>query len=118
GRDDGDHGTTTVPVEPVAPLRAVTEAPTVSDRTAGPSEPDPTEAALAPSGPGLAPVIPLRRRAPWILAAAAAGVVVGAAGSGLLSNLGSDEPDVVAEAALEPLPGWEATGQAAVEVNA
>lgn len=68
----------------------------------------------------LAPVVPLRRRsAPWIAAAAAAGVVIGGAGGTWLA--GRDQtvaPSVVAQAALDPLPGWDASGQAVIEQTA
>lgn len=72
---------------------------------------DPSEAVLAP-------VIPLRRRrAPWIAAAAAAGLIVGGAGGAWWAGGGRPEPApvVVAEAALDPLPGWAASGTATVE---
>jgi hypothetical protein len=67
---------------------------------------------------GVAPVVTLRRRSlPWIAAAAAAGVVVGGAGGAWLVGRETDEaPEVVAEATLDPLPGWEASGEAVVEV--
>ncbi|GAA2720533.1 anti-sigma factor [Cellulomonas aerilata] len=70
-----------------------------------------------PPAPRLAPVVPLRRRsAPWVAAAAACGVVVGAAGGAWWAGRDvSAEPDVVAQAALDPLPGWDATGSARVE---
>lgn len=59
------------------------------------------------------------RRAPWIAAAAAAGVVVGGAGGALWAgrDVPSAEPAVIAQAALDPLPGWDATGAATVEEN-
>lgn len=67
----------------------------------------------------LAPVVPLRRRrAPWVAAAAAAGIVIGAAGGTVWAGRdGTPAPDVVAQAALDPLPGWEASGEAVVEVT-
>lgn len=82
--------------------------------------PDAQSAGSHPQGGGLAPVVPLRRRrAPWIAAAAAAGVVVGGAGGALLTGDDAPEaPAVVAQAALEPLPGWATTGQAVVEQTA
>lgn len=63
-----------------------------------------------------AAVVPLRRRpAPWLVAAAAAaGIVVGAAGVSLWPDAGAGA-EVVAEASLDPLPGWDASGDAAVE---
>jgi hypothetical protein len=59
------------------------------------------------------------RRAPWIAAAAAAGVVVGGAGGALWAGRETPpaEPAVIAEAALDPLPGWDATGAATVQEN-
>jgi hypothetical protein len=77
-------------------------------------------------------VVPLRRgnpsrrtprgRSSWILAAAA-GIVVGGVGGGLLVNElgGSSEapPTVVAEVGLDPLPDWQASsGIARVETDA
>jgi len=68
-----------------------------------------------------ATVIPLRRRrAPWLAAAAAAGLVVGGAGGTWWAGerTSPTAPAVVAEAALEPLPGWDASGTALVEKEA
>lgn len=66
---------------------------------------------VAPS----AQVVPLRRRGlPWLAAAAAAGVVVGSVGTGLLLNRPEPAPTTLARAALDPLPGWEASGDAQV----
>lgn len=100
-----------------------------------------TELGLAIADPSTQPrdpepgsVVPLRRgtpsrRAPrgrpsWILAAsvAAAGIVVGGVGGGLLVNGlgGSSEapPTVVAEVGLDPLPNWQASsGVARVETD-
>lgn len=74
----------------------------------------------APASPALASVTPLRRRrSGWLVAAAAAaGLVVGGFGVRALDGAGSTaDPagDVVASAALDPLPGWDATGAAVVE---
>jgi Anti-sigma-K factor rskA len=69
----------------------------------------------------LAPVVPLRRRVgPWIAAAAACGVVVGGAGVAwwVARDEGTPPADVLAETALDPLPGWDASGDARVEVAA
>ena len=72
------------------------------------------------AAPGLAPVVPLRRRrtAPWVAAAAACGVVLGGAGGAWWAgrDAGPGPADVVAAAALDPLPGREASGDARVEV--
>ncbi|MBX9243987.1 anti-sigma factor, partial [Actinotalea ferrariae] len=72
----------------------------------------------------VSPLVRPERRRPrtaWIALAAAAGVVVGGAGATLVPrwlDAGPDEAEVLAEAQLDPLPGWEATGQAVVEVAA
>ncbi|HQY32896.1 anti-sigma factor [Actinotalea sp.] len=75
--------------------------------------------------PEPAPVVPLartRRRSaarstmPWIASAAAAGVIIGGVGGAWL--MGRDTgpgATVLAQATLDPLPGWEASGQAHVE---
>jgi hypothetical protein len=58
------------------------------------------------------------RRTGWLaVAAAAAGIVVGGAGGvWWASRPGApEEPTVLAQAALEPLPGWAATGVASLE---
>ncbi|QTE29296.1 anti-sigma factor [Pengzhenrongella sicca] len=79
----------------------------------------PGEEAEAAPEPALAPVVPLRRRRPWIAtAAAAAGLVIGgAAGTWWATGPDRDEttPAVVARAELDPLPGWDASGTASVE---
>lgn len=65
-------------------------------------------------------VVPLaRRRTPWawVAGAAAAGVIVGGAGVGWVASRDDDRTEVVASAALDPLPGWEAEGTARVEVR-
>lgn len=52
----------------------------------------------------------------WVAAAAAAGVLVGA--TGVWWQTSKDEPtSLVATATLEPLPGWDASGSAAVETS-
>jgi hypothetical protein len=73
-------------------------------------------------GPATADVVDLssrpRRPAMWLtVAAAAAGMVVGGAvGVWWASRPGPrEEPTVLAEAALEPLPGWDAAGVASLE---
>ncbi|WP_456844782.1 anti-sigma factor [Cellulomonas sp. P5_C6] len=71
----------------------------------------------------LAPVVALdaRRERPrawrWVAAAAVAGLVVGGGGAWWVANH-DDEPTVLATATLEPLPGWDAAGSAAVETAA
>jgi hypothetical protein len=83
-----------------------------------------SEASAGPTSPQRAPGVPLRRRAaPWAAAAAACGVVVGAAGGVWWAGLDRvdepvDEAGVIAQAPLEPLPGWTATGSARVEQDA
>lgn len=77
---------------------------------------DPARASeVADVSPPIAPVIPLRRpAAPWLAAAAAAGVVIGGVGGVLWSGQDDAPAAVVAETGLDPLPGWEATGHAAI----
>lgn len=58
------------------------------------------------------------RRTPWLAAAAAAGLVVGAAGGTWWAGRDGDPATIVAQATLDPLPGWEATGQAYVQESA
>lgn len=61
-------------------------------------------------------VIPLRRRrAPWIALAAAVGVVLGGIAGAAIVQRSAPEPIVIAQAALAPLPGYAATGDARVE---
>jgi Anti-sigma-K factor rskA len=114
---------------PVAPSPAVWDrvrAELGLDAAPAPA-PGTTAAAVAPTDTGtppagdraLAPVVPLRRRVvPWVAAAAACGVVVGGVGVAWWASrdTGTAQPDVVAEAELDPLPGWDATGAARVEV--
>jgi hypothetical protein len=98
--------TPTAPGGPVGSVAPPTVAPASS---ATPPGADRTPAA----------VVPLRRRvAPWVAAAAACGVVVGGAGGAWWASrdAGPAAPDVVAEAVLDPLPGWDASGGARVEV--
>lgn len=70
------------------------------------------------------PLVPrreARQRVPvgWVGAAAAAGIVLGAVGAGLwASREPVVAPSVLAQATLEPLPGWEAAGSATVEEDA
>ena len=66
-------------------------------------------------GGGATNVVPMRRRSPgWLAAAAAAGIVVGSVGTGVLLNRPDAEPLTLAQAALDPLPGWQASGAAQV----
>ena len=66
----------------------------------------------------IAPVVPLDSRRPragrWIAAAAAVGLVVGGGATWWIANQ-PDAVTVIATAALEPLPGWDASGSAVVE---
>lgn len=65
-------------------------------------------------------VVPIARRRTswaWVAGAAAAGVVVGGAGVGWVASRDDDRAEVVASAALDPLPGWDAEGTARVEVR-
>lgn len=71
-----------------------------------------------PAGADLAAVVPLRRRrTAWVAAAAAAGLVVGGVGGALLMDAArsNQQAAVVAEAPLDALPGWSASGDAFVE---
>lgn len=84
-------------------------------------EPDGTGSGRAAAAGGAAAGGSRRRgsRAPWIAAAAAAGVVVGGAGGAWFVGRTADVPGplpVVAQASLDPLPGWSAEGAAHVEV--
>ncbi len=100
-----------------APSAASSAAPSAA-RSAVPAGDVP--AGDVPAG-DVAPVVPLRRRrvAPWVAAAAACGVVLGGAGGAWWASRDDvTPPDVVAEAALEPLPGWSSSGDARVEVTA
>ncbi|WP_250445701.1 anti-sigma factor domain-containing protein [Actinotalea sp. C106] len=101
---------------PVAPVASVPVAPEDSTTTASGSAPAPPS--TTPEDDSPSNVVPLRRRrAPWVMAAAAAGVVVGGVGGAVWGGglLDSEVPaPVVAEAALDPLPGWDATGAAQV----
>lgn len=87
-----------------------------------------TPAPPAPAPSGGAEVIDLasaragggrRRRlsAGWLAAAAAVGLVLGAVGGAWWAGSRSTEatPTVLAEANLEPLPGWDAAGVAVLE---
>ncbi len=61
-------------------------------------------------------VVPLRRRsAPWLAAAAAVGVLFGAIGGVVWTQGSNTEPTVVAQASLEPLPGFPSRGIARVQ---
>ncbi len=57
------------------------------------------------------------RIAGWLAVAASAGVIAGSLGGAWWASNRQATPDVtvLAQAALEPLPGWEATGVAQVE---
>lgn len=81
----------------------------------GPGAAPGTDPAPSAGEPTLAPVVPLRRpAAPWLAAAAAAGVVIGGVGGVLWSGQDDAPAAVVAETGLDPLPGWEATGHAVI----
>lgn len=101
-------------------LATATPLPT----TAAPGAPE--APASAPEGPAAAPahvsVLPVRRRRTpaWIASAAAAGVVVGGLGGAWVASRDDAEPApaIVAQADLEPLPGWDAVGTAEIEEDA
>lgn len=88
------------------------------------AEPVVTQTAVGPTPAAttLSPVVLLRRRrTPWLAAAAAAGLIVGGVGGAWWTSgdrAGPAQPAVVAQAALEPLPGWDASGTALVEKQA
>jgi len=90
------------------------EAREVPAAGAGPAAATPA----ATDAPAAAPK-PARRRGPW-LAAAAAGLVVGAVAGGLAVSaaLRPDAETVVAEVRLDALPGWSASGDALLEEDA
>ena len=82
---------------------------------ADPTTDDDSDAAADHAAGAPAEVIPLRPRRrtwAWVAAAAAAGVLVG--GVGTWSLVREPDVDVVASAVLEPLPGWDALGEARV----
>lgn len=80
----------------------------------GASTPDPPTADHQDAVVTALPQRPVTRW--WLVAAALVlGVVTGIVGSSLLSQ--SDDPQVLAEAVLEPFPEWSASGAARVEEN-
>lgn len=86
-------------------------------QTAAPATPRERETADDPAGAVVVPLAPRRRRiSTWIAASAAAGVLVGAVGGAWWASRIDDAPvaSVVAEASLDPLPGWDAAGTAAL----
>ncbi len=95
-----------------APLPTTAPAPSPAPASAAKAAPPASE-------PGVVTVLPLRRRRTpaWIASAAAAGVVVGGLGGAWVANRGDAEPApaVIAQADLEPLPGWDAVGTAEIE---
>ncbi|MBB2923132.1 anti-sigma factor [Cellulomonas cellasea] len=106
------------PGSPAAGAATPGEATAGAGAGAGTAGPDPSPADGASAGDGLAPVVALRRRrTAWVAAAAAAGLVVGGVGGAAwMDRLRADErAAVVAEVALDALPGWSASGDAFVE---
>ncbi|NTW42046.1 MAG: anti-sigma factor, partial [Cellulomonadaceae bacterium] len=80
---------------------------------------DPETSVAMPTGQGRRAPFAGRRRAATIAAVAAAGVAIGGVGTAWwTSGDGREALTVVAEATLEPLPGWDARGDAVVEVDA
>ena len=88
--------------------------------------PMPAPARPTPAPPGAGDVVDLtarrgegrRRRLSvgWLAAAAAVGLVFGAVGGAWWAGrAGEPAPTVLAEASLDPLPGWEAAGTAVLE---
>ena len=105
------HGEPTAPTGPTAPLG---RAPRVADSARAPE----TEAAAGPPPTGRAGRSAAARWWPLAAAAAVVGVVAGTAiGIGIAQNAATPQT-VVARAALEPFPGWEASGEALVEEDA
>jgi anti-sigma-K factor RskA len=97
-----------------APDATVTALPSAPRRVA-------TAANFEADEPLPAGVVPLRRnRTPWLLAAAGiAGVAVGGLAVGVATdNADTEQPQVVAQVALDPLPEWDASGNAAVAQQA
>ncbi|WP_258725708.1 anti-sigma factor [Cellulomonas sp. NS3] len=107
---DSAAADTSVPDTSVSGLPVAPGAPAPS----GPASPAPGGSA----GDGLAPVVELRRRrTAWVAAAAAAGLVVGGVGGAVWMDRvrAGERAAVVAEVALDALPGWSASGDAFVE---
>jgi len=98
-------------------LATTTPVPTAAATTASPAADDSSPA--GGQGPGRPAVLPLRRRRTpaWIASAAAAGVVVGGLGGAWVATRDDRAPaaEVVAQAELEALPGWDAVGHAEIE---
>ncbi|GAA4286993.1 anti-sigma factor [Georgenia daeguensis] len=97
------------PVEPVRPVESVRPAePVRPAERVRPAEPVRPAERVRPAG---APW--WQRRTAWV---AAASFLVGVGGTALAMNLADTEPEapVVATAVLEPLPGRQVTGTAAV----
>jgi hypothetical protein len=96
-----------------ADVALVAPAPEVWDRVAA-------ELGLASASTAVAPVVPIGSRRPragrWIAAAAAVGLVVGGGATWWAANR-PEAVTVIATAALEPLPGWDASGAATVETR-
>jgi hypothetical protein len=102
-------------------VTGVRRAPATAAPGALPPRPSPADdRPVERPEPASAEVVPLRRRvAPWVAAAAACGVVLGAAGGAWWASRDTAaEPATIAQAPLDPLPGWAATGSARVEQDA
>lgn len=97
-------------------VRQVVDVPSASDVSGG------AEDTATTTGEQDAVVTPLHRSRPpatrwWMVAAAlVVGIAAGILGSTLVSQ--PDDPQVLAEAVLEPFPDWPASGSARVEENA
>jgi hypothetical protein len=108
-RDELGLGATPEPIP--LPVRPPREAPGIDRPGEGPDRP-----------PAAVRELP-RRRVPvaWIGAAAAAGLVLGGAAGALWASSRPEPPgpapSVLAQAPLDPLPGWEASGSAVLEEN-
>lgn len=117
--------------DPLSPASASPES--VSPASVSPASPSadlPASTTSAVDEPPLAPAVPIRRpegrggggerralRRWWAPIAAAAAVVGLVAGIAIGANLQdpSDAETVIAEARLEPFPGWDADGRALLE---
>lgn len=105
------HGVTP-PVHP-APQALATPAGTSPEEAASPGQATSPGGVASTAAPVAAGEPWWRRRTAWV---AAASFLLGVGGTALALNLAGQEPEapVVASAALDPLPGREVTGTAAV----
>lgn len=122
-RAEAAHAPGTLP-DAEGTTRPLAAAPVGSDPSPGVDDHASVTRSAEPAGPGsaddapLATVTPLasrrRVRRAWLAVAAAAGLVVGGAGTSLWWQSRPDASTLLASATLEPLPGWSETGTAQV----